>query len=222
MCSPVSLSRYSEARPRRRMISSLVFSRARVAFVDQGLQVALLVAQRQVGLHPGPEDGGFDGLGDVIHPAGLEPHSLVRGVVQGGYEDHRDVARQAVGLEQPAGFQTVQAWHHDVEQDEVRVLAAGDVDGADAVAGHEHAVLAFQEVHEHDDVLGLVVHHQHGGFVGCLVRTCGGAERADATGILDCVCGIVPGFVGNITQGRGCGADHARLYTSDVPCLKIQ
>ena len=60
-----------------------------------------------------------DRLGHVIDAAGFQPAHDVLGLRQSRHEDDRHVAQAGVALEPPAGFKTVHAGHHGVEQDDV-------------------------------------------------------------------------------------------------------
>ena len=58
--------------------------------------------------------------------------------VLGGEHDDRDEARRVRGAQPPQGLVAVHARHHDVEQDDVRAHALGQLEGLPAVAGLEH------------------------------------------------------------------------------------
>ena len=78
------------------------------------------VPMLQVRAHARQDLAMIEGLGDVVHAAGVEARELLRGVAQHGEKDHRDRTRQRDGLETPAGLVAVPAGHPDVQQDQVR------------------------------------------------------------------------------------------------------
>src|SRR5690554_920763 len=61
-------------------------------------------------------------LGDVLLGADDAPARLVEQAVLGGQHDHRRGLEQLVVLEQRAGLVAVQARHHDVDEDDLRLL----------------------------------------------------------------------------------------------------
>jgi hypothetical protein len=92
-----------------------------------GFESDVLVAQSvaclfeiEVGADPREHDGGFQGLGDVVHGAELEAAVFVLVRAQSRDEDDGDVAGLRVGLEPFDDRVSIEARHHDIEQDEVR------------------------------------------------------------------------------------------------------
>src|SRR5690606_3221804 len=61
-------------------------------------------------------------LGDVLLGADDAPARLVEQAVLGGQHDHRRGLEQLVVLDQRAGLVAVQARHHDVDEDDLRLL----------------------------------------------------------------------------------------------------
>ncbi|MNR07380.1 hypothetical protein D3C85_1234960 [compost metagenome] len=113
-------------------------------------------------MHAGEDDRRADRLGDVVHRAEVEALLLVGLLGLGGEKHHRDVRRGRIGLEQPADFVAIHLRHHDVEQDQVRLRAAGgDTQGLGAIAGDLDPVAAEQQLAHHLQVFRGVVHHQH-------------------------------------------------------------
>jgi hypothetical protein len=66
-----------------------------------------------------------DGLGHVVHAAGLEGGHHVLGLGQAGHEDDRDVRGGRVGLQPARHLEAVHAGHHGVEQHDVGVGLRG-------------------------------------------------------------------------------------------------
>ena len=134
------------------------------AILDRGLQGPVLVMEGQVGLHPGPDPGRADGLGDVVHAAQVEALLLVLRGLLGGDEQHRDGAGEGVRLEPPDHFVAVHSGHHDVEQDQVRrIVLGGDLQRPDTAGSHFHPVGGGQDPPQDIDVSRGVIHDQDGG-----------------------------------------------------------
>ena len=138
------------------------------------LKVVILVAQKvgrrlqgQMGLDALLQYGRADGLGDVVHRAQLEAHALVFDLGLGSEKNDPDVARLGVLLEPLADLVAVHARHHDVEQDQIwRLIRGGDAQGLFAIVGHPHNVVVAQQAADQRQVVGRVIDHQDGGFLG--------------------------------------------------------
>jgi hypothetical protein len=120
--------------------------------------------QRQVRAHARHHDRRADRLGDVVHRAQRQATGLVLDLGHRGEEDHRDALGLRVAL-QPLGIlRSVHLRHHDVEQDQVRrALRNRDLQGALAAVGDLDAIFVLEQAAHQHQVVGRVVHHQHGG-----------------------------------------------------------
>ncbi|MNS60766.1 hypothetical protein D3C72_937770 [compost metagenome] len=135
-------------------------------------QVLVLVAQeilhllhRQLRPDARQHDGRRDRLGDVVDGAQGQAQLLVRHFAHGRDENHGDAGRGGIGLQRAAHVVAAHARHHDIEQDQVGLVAAGgDLQGALAIDGDLGAVLAFQHRAQQVDIVRRVIHHQDGGL----------------------------------------------------------
>ena len=108
----------------------------------------------------------LEGLGDVVHAAGLEAAHLVLDVGERADEDDRDIGGRRVGLQLAARVETAHAGQEDVEQDEVGFLVARESDRALAVLAHENGEPFVVEIAvEHTEVIGVVVDEEDRRFV---------------------------------------------------------
>jgi hypothetical protein len=96
------------------------------------LEAGLKLPDGEVGADAGEDFLELEGLGDVVHAAGLEGLHLVAGIAEGTEEDDGDAAEDFVFLEAAAGLVAVHLGHVDVEQDEVGALALGGLEGKGA------------------------------------------------------------------------------------------
>ncbi len=108
-------------------------------------QVPLL----QVRADPRQDLAMVEGLGDVVHAAGLEALELLRRIAERGEKDHRDGAGRRSRLEAPAGLVAVPAGHQDVQQDQVGSAPLGLAQAIGPVAGDQG--LEAQRVQLGDD-----------------------------------------------------------------------
>ena len=115
----------------------------------------------QHGAHPGHHLAGAEGLGHVVVGAQLEAGDAVRLLGAGGQHDDRHVA---VAAEGPGNVQAVELGEGEVEDDQVGVAAAGDLQGLLPVTGGEDLETGALQVvaHQPHDV-GLVVDDEHRG-----------------------------------------------------------
>ena len=120
-------------------------------------------AQRQVGAHARQHFFHFKRLGDVVDGACLEACQLVGLLQQRGHEDHRNVTRFLEVLQSAAGFETVDAGHHHVEQDEIGMRAPRPCNCFLAILRHQHLQAAFfKYMGQHAEIGGSVVDHENG------------------------------------------------------------
>ena len=133
-------------------------------------QILVLVAQkilhlfhRQLRLDARQHDGRGNRLGDVIDGAQRQAQLLVRHFAHGRDKNHGNAGRGGTGLQRAADVVAAHARHHDVEQDQVGLVAAGgDLQGALAIDGDLGAVLVFQHGAQQVDIVRRIVDHQNG------------------------------------------------------------
>jgi len=109
-----------------------------------------------------------DRLLDVVDGAELVGGELLRLVGEArGQEDHRHEGRARIVLEAPARLEAVDAGHHDVEQDQVEVALAAELERLLAAVGGRHLELRAAQIDlDEREVLRRVVDGQnarHGG-----------------------------------------------------------
>ena len=79
-------------------------------------------------------------LGQILVTTRLQTRDHVLRISLGGDEDDRHERQRGVGLEPPAHLDPVDTRHHDVQQNEVGVLPAGEGQRLLAVAGRQNLV----------------------------------------------------------------------------------
>src|SRR5439155_25886381 len=84
-------------------------------------------------------------LADVVDRPFLQPLDAVLGLGPGGQHRHRDVRRLLVHPEQLQDLPPVHLRHHDVEQDQVRLLELGLGEGLVAAGGGGDVVSLLPE-----------------------------------------------------------------------------
>ena len=82
----------------------------------------------------------LDRLVHVHHPARLEAGRDVLRTIAGGHEDDGGVGGLRVALQEPRGLPPIEARHHDVHEDQIRLLLHGDRDRVVSVARGERLV----------------------------------------------------------------------------------
>ena len=87
-----------------------------------------------------------EGLGQVVVGAGFEALDAVFGLSPRGEHDDRGVGGARVAAEFPEDRVTVTAGQHEVEKDQIRSLAEGELGAIDAVMGLEDFVARALEV----------------------------------------------------------------------------
>ena len=120
--------------------------------VAGGLQGEVVADARQ-------HQGRADGLGDVVHRAGVKAQLLIHFLVADGQEDHRDAGGEGVVHQLATHLEAVPVGHADVEQDEIgQGLAGGERQCTFAVCGDAGAEAGpVQAVHDgFDGVRGVV------------------------------------------------------------------
>ena len=142
---------------------------------------------------------GIERLGEVVLGAGLDAaHDAVE-LVQCGDHDHRQIAGVLGRLEPAQNLEPVHLRHDEVEQYEVKLVAAGERQRSRAVGGGDHLVtLAREPAREHVAIGGVVVDHQNaarwhdfGCRAACLQRLHGAQNVSDKAGFLCAVADSV-------------------------------
>lgn len=119
-------------------------------------------------------------LGQKLIDTDNAPLGLVEQAVLGGQHDHRDRLERRVVLHQCAGLIAIQARHHDVDKNNVRVMIDNPgqgietVDGRDDIASH----ILQQSFSGAADRLRIVDHH-HSQGVGMLFHICSAIATAN-------------------------------------------
>jgi len=145
---------------------------------DFSFQIGVLVVQEIAGplefelaAHAGQDDGGANGLRDVVDRAAVEAVFLILGGIHGRDEDDRDAACFLVCLEFVEDGIAIHVRHHHIEQDHIGPRCrAGHHQRARAGIGHPHLINRAQQIADDHQVFGLVVDHQHGGAIGHELR----------------------------------------------------
>jgi hypothetical protein len=88
-------------------------------------QFATQSTQREMRPHARERFLVLDGLGDVVHASSTERFHFVRGLVERGHEQHRNIFRDRARFESAAGFKPVDARHHHIEQNQIRLRLLG-------------------------------------------------------------------------------------------------
>ena len=117
----------------------------------------------EVGADAGEDFARLRRFGHVVDGARREALDLVGGLGERGHEDDGDVARFGLRLEAAAGLNAVEVRHEDVHQDQVRLVFGRQAQRARAVrGGHDPVAVARDDVAEHLEAHGIVVHQQDG------------------------------------------------------------
>ena len=130
-------------------------SRLRLHRIVQGLDP-------QHRLDPGHQGGLVDGLRQVFVAARLEAGDDVLGVGFGGDRDDRHERERRIRFDPPADFHPVHLGHHDIQQDQVRLLRSRERQGFFAVGGREDLIPVGGEAGLEDvQVHGVVVRDEN-------------------------------------------------------------
>src|SRR5205085_99702 len=97
-------------------------------------------------------------FGDVVVGAKLEADDAVGFFSAGGEHDDGDLAGSGVFAQVAADLQAVNAGHHQVEEDDVGGVLAGNLEAGAAVEGGHDVKAAFFEVEadQLDHIFGIV------------------------------------------------------------------
>ena len=107
---------------------------------------------------PGDHLLGLNRLGDVIGRAELEAGDLVGNFAQRRQEHDDRVARVGIALQRTAYFEAVELGHHHIEQDEIGMHPARNVERRAAVLRREQAITAaLERAHDQPQIHRAVV-----------------------------------------------------------------
>ena len=81
-----------------------------------------------------------EGLGEIAVRAGEPAARAVEHAVLAGQHDHRRGLELRVLLDERAGLVAVEPRHHDVDEDDLRLVVADLGEGVEAVLGEDHVV----------------------------------------------------------------------------------
>ena len=113
----------------------------------------------------------FDGLGDVVHAAGFQRRNEIFRLCQARHEDDGDMRRFRHRLEALGDLKAVHAWHHGIEQHNVRHGLFRPLERGFTAGGYQHRVARFvQRVMQQGQVVGYVVNDEHHIAVGAIQR----------------------------------------------------
>jgi hypothetical protein len=96
-------------------------------------------------LHPRDERDVVDGLGEEVVGSCLQSLHPVRGLIESGDHDHRDVLRARLRFEPAADLEAVHPRHHHVEQHHVGTLARADMQRLGTAARRAHLKIFSRE-----------------------------------------------------------------------------
>lgn len=137
-----------------------------------------------VGADAGQHFVGMERFGHIVDAADFEPPVLLAGRFHHGQEDHRDALGFFVRLEALADFEAVHLGHEDVQQDEIGVMAEGQIQRALSVLGDDEEIVLFEGLTRMSRLTGSSSTTRTTGLLGCIgrLRTWGAAReqgRAD-------------------------------------------
>ncbi len=110
--------------------------------------------------HPQLHDRRIEGLDDIVGGLQRKPPFLVVVVVKSCHEDDRDFLGALVTLEHGDHLIAVHARHHDIQQDNVRLLLNGRTDGLWAILCDMNVVFWLENVHQHAQIGQHIIHDQ--------------------------------------------------------------
>jgi hypothetical protein len=99
----------------------------------------------------------IDRLGDVFVTPRFQPTHDIPAIGTRRDQDDGHERQGLIGFETLANLKAVHLWHHDVEQDEVRKLAARAGQSLLTVTGHDKIITARLKQSPKDLAIGLVV-----------------------------------------------------------------
>ena len=125
----------------------------------QFLQLPLLTPQQQMRMHPRQHFFVAQGLREIIHAARLKPvHNIVQ-IRKRGDENDRNVFRARIAFQAAAGFESVEARHQHVQQNQVGQKPLRDANRLFAALGNQNAQVGVVQVREqHVNIFRRIVH----------------------------------------------------------------
>ncbi len=139
---------------------------------------AQFVAQRlqaQQAFYAGDELQVVDGLRQEVVGTGLQASHAVGRLVECCDHDDGNMGGLRIGLQPLADFETVDAGHHDVEQDEIHLVAVADRQRLVAVGRGQHVEIfgqqpRFEQLHICRNIINNQYSRSHESFFRCLRR----------------------------------------------------
>jgi len=106
-------------------------------------------------------------LGDVVDDAQLQTLQLVDAVAFFRQEDDRGILGRVAGAQAAADFVAVDIRQVDVQDDQVGIVAGGQVKGLLAAGGGQHGVALHAQVsRQHPGQVAVILNNQNLGFIG--------------------------------------------------------
>jgi hypothetical protein len=103
---------------------------------------------------------------EIVVAPGVQALDDVPRVGPRGHQDDRDEGKARVALERANGRDSVEAWHHHVEENEIGQERAGPLETFDAVGRRlDRIALRFEPQAQDLEILGRVVHREDEGRV---------------------------------------------------------
>ena len=117
-------------------------------------------AAAEDGLHPGQDLLHLKGLGDVVVGTHLEAGDLVDGLALGGEHDDGHLGRLTDGA---ADAPAVETGEHQVQQHQIRLGGAEELQTLVAVGGGDDPIALFLQIEPQElRNVGIVLHDEHG------------------------------------------------------------
>jgi len=126
-----------------------------------------------------------DRFGHIVDAACGQTTHNVLSIAARGDEDDRDIARLFVLLETLARCKAIDAGHHHIQQDQLRLAQGHDVQCLFATGGtHNPILVGLQGLTQQLDIGGNIVDDKYIGSPQVDIRLTGGTSRAGLFGIL--------------------------------------
>ena len=120
-----------------------------------------VAVELDMGVYPGPDDGGMVGLGDIVHRPQHQASLLILRVPQAGNENHRHVLGDDLLLHLPQQIKAVHTWHDYVQQHQRKILHTGMVQPRLGGVDHRNVVILLQNGAQHIGLDRAVVNNQN-------------------------------------------------------------
>ena len=132
------------------------------ALEHQAVQLIAVFFEFELVAHPGFDQGGLEGLDDVVHGAQVQAVGLVARVVLRSDEQNGDAGCGRIFLKATAHLVTVHAGHDHVQQNDIgRVGAVSQTQAGKPVLGHYQGKFVLEGFNQNPDVFRGVVHDEH-------------------------------------------------------------